>query len=90
MGYANDNAYKTAKDALDFRADETTSALEFARKAQEDTNNLIRYTNEAFTSKLANNAGDAPQNTVDNIVKYVTIAGTIFGIVALFKNKKAA
>ncbi len=85
---ANRALSNTTADVLNFRSKDTEDALSFAAEAQKQTNDLIRYTNEQFTQKLASNAGDAPQNTIDNVVKYVTIAGTILGAVALFRQAR--
>jgi len=85
---ANRALANTATDVLNFRSKDTESALALVADTQRSTNDLIRYTNEQFTQKLASNAGDAPQNTVDNMVKYVTIAGTILGAVALFRSAR--
>lgn len=78
-----------AKDALDFRSDESIAALDFAKQSQQSTNDLIRYTNEQFTSKLANNAGDAPQETVKDIVKWGAVAAAGLGLLYFFNRKGA-
>lgn len=85
---ANRSLSQTTSDVLNFRSKDTEDALKLVADVQQSTNDLIRYTNEQFTQKLASNAGDAPQNTVDNIVKYVTIAGTLLGAFALFRSTK--
>jgi len=74
------------RDALDFGDNIVGRVLDNAAKAQQSTNDLIQHTNEQFTAKLASNAGDAPQSTVDNVVKYISIAAGIIGIVAVFRS----
>lgn len=76
---------KLASDTLNFRADETTAALDFAKTSQQSTNDLIRYTNEAFTAKLASNAGDAPQETVKQIIKYGALVAAVYFGFRIFK-----
>jgi len=76
---ANDNSTTLARDALDF-----------AKSTQSNTNDLVRYTNEQFTSRLASNAGIAPTSAADNMVKYLTIGATVIGIALAIKSKKSA
>ncbi len=89
---ANKALRDTAYDVLNFRSDETFAALDFAGTSQKQVNDLIRYTNEQFTNKLASNAGDAPQETVQNIVKYVATAAVVgvLAIGAIYAWRKAA
>ncbi len=82
----------TSRDALDFGESILGTALNNSRAVQQDTNNLIRSTNEAFTQKLAANAGIAESSVVDNITKYVTIGATVLGLaitIYSFRDKKA-
>jgi hypothetical protein len=76
------------RDALDFGSDALELVLSEQRGAREDTNALIRSTNEQFIGKLAANAGEAPTTLADNTVKYITIASGIIGLALLFKSSK--
>lgn len=87
---ANKALKDTAYDVLQFRATETTEALDFAGAAQKQAADLIRYTNEQFTSKLANNAGDAPQATVEKIVTAVAVGAVVIAGLFLFRGRRAA
>jgi hypothetical protein len=78
------------RDALDFGSDFGDSALNFVSKSQKEQNDLIRYTNEQFTSKLAANSGDAVQNVTKDIVKYGMIAVAVIGIAIYFRPMKSA
>jgi hypothetical protein len=65
-------------------------ALKFAGDSQLMTNRLIQSTNEAFTAKLASNAGDAPQQVAQDAlqaVKWVAVGGLVLGAAYLFFRK---
>lgn len=88
---ANDNAASLAKDVLDFRSEDTKLALTTFKELQQDANNLIRQTNEKFTSGLVQNNGPAATAVSDNIAKYVTIAAAVIGLgIAFSSSKKSA
>lgn len=73
--------------AFDFAKDVAASAFDNAKQTQQSANELVQRTNDSFTAKLAANAGEAPQALADNVVKYVSIAAGIIGIVAVFRKK---
>lgn len=75
--------------AFDFAKDIAASAFDNAKQTQQSANELVQRTNDSFTAKLAANAGDAPQALADNVVKYVSIAAGIIGIVAVFRSSKS-
>lgn len=87
---ANKQIANISQGVLDFRSQDTAAALDLVKSTQEDTNALIRYTNEQFTQKLSDNTGVAPTTAADNMVKYVTIAASIIGIgVAFYSLRKS-
>lgn len=81
---ANQSLANTTADVLNFRSKDTEDALALVANVQQSTNDLIRYTNEQFTAKLASNAGDAPQETVQQIVKYVATLAVVAAAVVGF------
>lgn len=91
---AQDSVSQAAKAVIDFRSEDTKAALLLAETSQKQAADLLRYGYENFTSKLASNAGDAPQETVQNIVKYVAtmaVAGAaLVGAIWAFKSSKSA
>lgn len=87
------NNRESFRDVLDFGAGTQGLAFDAFNKAQQSQNDLIRYTNEQFTSKLAANSGDAVQNVTQNIFKYGMIAVGVIGVAFIMRGslfKKAA
>lgn len=64
------------RDALDFGE----SALESVARTTESANALLSRTQEAFTSNLARNAGDAPQTVAQDANKNMIIAVVVIAL----------
>lgn len=87
-----DKAFSFGKDALDFgdnsvnKAAETVKdALDFVGNAQASTNRLIQNTNEAYSKRLADNTGAAPQAAAtENLKTIVYGVAVVAGLILAF------
>lgn len=85
-GKAMDTTAGTARDALDFGESTLAQSLALVKSNQDNTNSLLRDTQQQFTSNLAKNAGESIQNVASDIAKYAMIGTGLVVAAVVFRS----